>query len=343
MDPAASDLAQIEDCIARYPAIGPVHSCESLPAGRFHNALFEVRAASGRYILKILTTHSEESTEARYDYIASAMGEISTLGVRCPFPVKNGSGLNLTPCGGHPAVLSEYIEGTDFRRDSLNHQRGAGDLLGRIHSATASFVPRKTCWIGGIDSFFVRDDALSAKLPDTHDGASVQDRFDGIVDWCLEVSRELEDRRYGTLPRGVVHSEYVVKHLKMAGDQVAGLLDFEYTFRDARAIDVALALEDFPCSSRGARDFSDERIRAFLSAYNAAGAPLLPEEIAALPVLLKAWCLDSLGYWVHRLARTGEHPGLFDMAERTSQDLRYLDWWDANGSAFADRVARLSH
>ena len=338
----APDLDQVEACVAGYPAIGRVQELAALPTGRFHNSLFDVRTDLGRFVLKILTTHTEESTEPRYDYIASVIENVSTLGVKGPLPIENDSGLRLTPCGAFSAILSEYIEGQDFERDSLRHQHAAGSLLARIHSASSDFTPRGSCWADGLEGFFVCDGALLNSLPATPEGVAVRDRYQLIVHWCRQVHHELQAAGHTRLPRAVVHSEYVVKHLRMSGDRVVGLLDFEYTYQDARAVDVALALEDFPCSSRGARDFNDGRMRAFLSAYNAAGAPLLPEEISALPVVLKAWCLDSLSYWIHRLARTHERLTLFDIEERISQDLRYLDWWDANGSTFAERVGELA-
>jgi Ser/Thr protein kinase RdoA (MazF antagonist) len=155
-----------------------------------------------------------------------------------------------------------------------------------------------------------------------------------------EIESELRQAGYCRLPRALVHSEYVAKHVRMRDDRVVGLLDFEYVSRGARAVDVALALDDFPCSARERMDFDEDRIRPFLAGYNSSGSSLSDAEVNALPLVLKAWCADSLGYWIRRVARTAKPIALFDVRQRVREDLQYIDAWGARAPAFVAMVSK---
>ena len=331
------DNHAIEACIRKYPDIRHPQEVVPFQPGAFHNALYEIRTARGHFVLKLLQTHDRESTEARYEYLASVMERASSLLVKAPLPIRNECGHLLTPCGEVRGVLSEYIPGKPFERENSCHQEAAGRLLGLFHKAMADFVPRGTCWIGELGTFFPSWDLPLERIPTPHERDAIREHYSELMERCLRTREELLALRYPELPRAVIHSEYVVKHLRMEDRQVTGLLDFEYTYRDARVVDVALALEDFPCSGRGVRDFSFDRIQTFLHSYNASGVALQPEEISSIPTLLKAWCLGSMGYWIRRVISTGETITLFDVGERLMDDLRYIDWWDAHGQQFVAR------
>ena len=67
------DNHSIEVCISKYPDIGNPQEIVPFKQEAFHNALYDIQTAGGHFVLKLLQTHDRESTEARYEYLASVM------------------------------------------------------------------------------------------------------------------------------------------------------------------------------------------------------------------------------------------------------------------------------
>jgi len=321
-------------CVAKYQYIDRIRDLCICESGRFHNTVFQVTTDGATFFLKVLTTHPDESTESRYEYIADVMGQAAGLGIDVPMPIRNDDGFLLTPCGDWSAVASKGVGGEPFRRGSLQHQHAAGRFLGAWHRAMAEYHPRGTCWIGKLGSFFASDASLYESLPDTAQGEVLREHQDQLTSRFQRIESEMGQAGYSRLARAVIHSEYVAKHVRMGERGVVSLLDFEYVSRDVRAMDIALALEDFPCSSRGRMDFIRDRTQAFLAGYSLSGSPLTVAEINAIPVLLRAWYADSLGYWIRRLARTGQAITLFDVRQRVNEDTQYIDSWRSRAPEF---------
>jgi Ser/Thr protein kinase RdoA (MazF antagonist) len=331
------NINTIKDCIARYSSIGQLKDISPM-SGKFHNIAYNVYTSKGHFVLKVLTTHYHESTEDRYEYILSVMEIIGNLGIKVPIPIRNNDSMILTLCGNFKAVLSEYIDGQPFQRQNLRHQDAAGNLLGMFHKATSNYEPRGTCWLGELDSYLILDESLTSSLPAIPEALVIREYFGELVKRSIQVNNELKACNYSQLPRVIIHSEYVVKHLKMTNNFVNGLLDFEYTYKDARSLDIALALEDFPCTKRERRDFDYDKIKAFITAYNSCGVPLHESEIISLPVLLKAWYLGCITFWIDYVIRTKNRITLFNMQERIEKNFEDIDWWNVHGDEFVSSV-----
>ncbi len=109
------------------------------------------------------------------------------------------------------------------------------------------------------------------------------------------------------LPESIIHSDYHPGNLKFVGDEVSGLVDFDWAKLDLRAFDVGLALWYFCASweagSDGALRLDD--LTAFVSSYQGAlegegqPGPLSARELALLPDLIQAGNVYIL-YWTIR-------------------------------------------
>lgn len=137
---------EVARCVHRYGRLGKVEQILPLQSGLYHNTVWRIRASKGGFFLKVLSAHPNESTESRYQYIASAMGQVAALGVDVPTPVPNADSLLLTGCGKYMAVLSREIRGKPFEREKPAHQRSAGRALGALHTRTARYHPIGTSW-----------------------------------------------------------------------------------------------------------------------------------------------------------------------------------------------------
>jgi Ser/Thr protein kinase RdoA (MazF antagonist) len=333
------DTQAVRDCARRYPAIGQVQDVQPFGAAQSHTGAYRVRTDNGSFVLQVLSTHPYGATESRLDYICSVMEKVIALGVQAPLPIRNDQGRRLTPFGRYFAVLSAHIEGAPFERDNVKHHAAAGTFLGMFHKATSDFTPRGTSWVGKLDADVVLDGALLKSLPATAQGEALRQSWDGLLSRSRQISDELAAQGYSRLPAAVLHSEYVAKHLRMKDNAVCALLDFEYTYREARALDVAIAMEDLPCSARGRMDFDYAKVRTFLRAYDSAGAPLQPGELASFPALLRALHFASLGFLVMWVLKVGNRPSDLDVKGRMARDLARIDWWHAHGSEFVARAA----
>jgi len=338
-------ISAVETCLGEYGAVGAVNAIAPM-RGAFHNTLYRITAVTGELYLKVLSTHVVESTEERYEYIAAVMERVRGTGVEVPLPIRNRRGLVLTACGPFKAVLSAAVGGEPFEEEDLAHQEAAGRSLGAFHEATCDLRPGEGSWLGELGAYLLRDASMVGALPQTPDGAAARERFGELLDWSRRIAADLEACGYGRLPRAVIHSEYCGKHLRssaprMRGDEVCGILDFEYTHRNARAVDVGLALGRLFCVGREAGPDGPARARAFLEGYGSSTRPLSGEELAALPVLVKTWDFECITYWVHQMAGRGDRTAPVDMGARIESYLGSVVWWEEHGGECAEALARV--
>ncbi len=101
---------------------------------------------------------------------------------------------------------------------------------------------------------------------------------------------------YIRLPMQIIHRDFDLSNILMAGNQVTAILDFEFASIDLRIIDVAMGL--YSCTHIISNPALSEReVNAFICGYMAA-ASLTSLEIYSLPMAL---LLGRLSAFVHRL------------------------------------------
>jgi homoserine kinase type II len=110
-----------------------------------------------------------------------------------------------------------------------------------------------------------------------------------------------------SLPEVIIHCDYHPGNLKFEGEEITGLVDFDWSKFDLRAFDVALAVWYFCASWEHAADghLRLGEANEFLRAYqrqlvgDPALSPLTPDEIHYLPPLIDAANIYVL-YWTLR-------------------------------------------
>ncbi len=243
-------------------------------------------------------------------------------------------------------AIFDYLPGEDRYtwvdpRCTLRELRGAGRLLAQFHSDASSLQaagqraePRIAELLPVIDGVWAECLARST--------GTAFDRFaadhDGLVRDSLGETMRVLRRASGGLPEVIVHSDYHPGNLRFLGDEISGLVDFDWAKVDLRAFDVGLAVWYFCVSwRRGA----DGRVRlaaarAFLEGYQrrlidgADVAPLSAAELAVLPHLISAGNIYVL-YW-----------GLRDYLSKPVDSQEYLTYL-RHSIAFAQWFAERAH
>jgi Ser/Thr protein kinase RdoA (MazF antagonist) len=146
----------------------------------------------------------------------------------------------------------------------------------------------------------------------------------------LERTAELAPLLYASLPQQVTHGDFAFGNTLVRDGRVTGLLDFEHSGTDVRAMDLAVALYRFP-------PYADplSECDSFGLAYSSV-LPLDPTEIVALPALLELRAGLSLMHWVGRM-RAGIAT-IEDVRPRAGRALFTHEWVRANGDELVRRA-----
>jgi homoserine kinase type II len=209
-------------------------------------------------------------------------------------------------------AVFDYLPGQDRYtwvrpRCTLHELRAAGRLLAQFHSDVATFrAPghREEPRILRLFNIIAREWERACRQP-AEDAflRYVHDHADVVRRSLAETAQALR-RSAGGLPMVIVHADYHPGNLKFQGEEISGLVDFDWAKVDLRAFDVALAVWYFCASWEGGADgrLRLGEVRTFLKGYQdrlcepAAIAPLSAAEMAVLSDLVNAGSLYIL-YW----------------------------------------------
>lgn len=214
--------------------------------------------------------------------------------------------------GGAFYAIFDYLPGEDRYtwvnpRCTPRELRAAGRLLAQFHSDVATLAAPGRRAEPKIAELLPRIEGIWAECL-SRPTATGFDRFaaqhDRMVRGSITDTSSILRRAAGHLPEVIVHSDYHPGNLRFLGDEISGLVDFDWAKVDLRAFDVGLALWYFCVSWQGRADgrLRLRAARAFLESYQrelidaAELAPLSPVELAILPQLISAGNIYVL-YW----------------------------------------------
>ncbi|GAC1447487.1 MAG: hypothetical protein PVSMB4_02980 [Ktedonobacterales bacterium] len=291
-----------------------------------------------RYVLRIYGRHSD-ITYIRYELaIVTALQEAHLpFCVPAPVPTRSGETVLRVPADGGEmlATLWPFIQGSHPQAHDLDRARAAGQALAVLDDAlaqaripvTPDAVPRLA--YGDLGRYPLPGDlrAVIARLPLDQDSVV---RLMELMDRACVTIPVL----YGTLPQQLIHSDYDGSNVLLEGNRVTGIVDFEFTHTDLRALDLVIALWWWTDSSLGSGsewEIADAFGRAYVSRQ-----PFLPVEVEALPLLFQFRAATSLlhgaGRYLQGLASEA------DLRRRVKRILAWDDWLKAHGAALVRRA-----
>lgn len=334
---------ELRTCLAQYEGLGEIASIAPPRESEWHghNAIFRIECEAGEFYLKVLTTHPHMSTEEHYAFQDEAMAHFLKLGVRAPIARLNVAGRRLTPCGGYPAVLSAAVPGEEFHEEILSQQESAGRILGEFHRRAAAQPPRARSAFGPLGTYLLPDASVVHRLPDIPAREAIFEVADMLAARSRGIADEMGACEYHTLPRSIVHNDFTGVHLRVEGNRVCGVLDFEYVTWDTRVLDLGRSLTQLFCVGREAEADGPARTRAFLRGYNAAGWPVEPRELAALPLAVKTFDFEVVVYPLHQMLATGRPFPDFDLDHRLNYWLMRVRWWEEHAQEVGAQLLEL--
>ena len=239
------------------------------------NSNFFLHTEAGFFIL---TLYEKRVAAADLPYFLGLMEHLATRGLNCPQPVKLKHGALLGQLAGKPAAIVTFLEGVSSTKPTPRQCAAVGEALANLHRAGADFTGRRRNALS-IDSW-----------PGLYEqGKSGSESVQaGLADLIAEELRFLEKAWPHDLPRGVIHADLFPDNVLFLGDKVSGLIDFYFACDDFLAYDLAVCLNAW-CFEPDA-SFNITKGMALINAYEEMRR-LTPEEIAALPILVRGAAL----------------------------------------------------
>ena len=273
----ADDLAA---WLTRY-ALGDVHGFEAIAAG-IENTNYFVTADKGRFVLTLY----ERVPAEELPFYLNLMAHLARAQVHAPAPEPDRSGALWSFLNGKPAGLVTRLEGAPEERPGPAHCAAAGDVLGQMHVAVATYRGRLSnrrgpgWWrqaAGAVRPFLspAQNALLAAEIKFQTGFAKMK------------------------LARGAIHGDLFCDNVLFEDGKVSGVIDFGFAATDAFAYDLAIAVNDWCAIAEGQRRgaLDAERVDAMVRAY-ASVRPLSVEERSLWPALLRA---AALRFWLSRL------------------------------------------
>ncbi|MGQ9829725.1 MAG: homoserine kinase [Roseiflexus sp.] len=327
----SSDITHV---LSRYN-LGPVEGIAATGHG-FVNETAIVVTRCGRFVVR-RNHHRFSPTAVRYRHHL-----IEHL-CRRSFPtarlIPNASGSTITIIDGRIYEVQEYIHGTDFDPHRPGQIAEVGATLACYHQAVTGFPS------SGNNTLPRYAPARITALTETLYERDVMGELHADLAWydarAAALRRAMPDQVYAALPQVLIHGDMHPDNVRFASDRVAALLDFDQVERDARIVDLADALVGFttrlqPSEAtswgvfRGPLDIAQTII---LVCHYGRIAPLLPGEVAALPVLIEVlWLRGELG----RVISTPEGAPDYHAAV-LAQGKRLSEWIQQHTSILIDR------
>jgi Ser/Thr protein kinase RdoA (MazF antagonist) len=337
-------IEDVRACLGHYPALGEIASVAPPRQSEWHghNTVFRAVCEAGVFYLKVLTTHPQLSTEEHYEFQDWAMAHFRAIGVQTPVALRNVQGNRLTLCAGYPAVLSVEVAGDEFHEEVLAEQESAGRTLGEFHRRAATSTPRGRSAFRPLGGYLLQDRSQLDGLPDIPERVAILEAADMLLGRSHRIAQELGACGFDTLPHTVVHTDFVGSHLRVCGDRVCGVLDFEYACFEARILDLGRSLTQLFCVGREAEEDGPARTRAFLRGYNSAGWPLEERELAAFPLAVKTYDFEVVTFPIHQMIETGRPYPIPDLDRLFGYWMMRVNWWEQHGAEVAEQLMRLA-
>ncbi len=239
-------------------------------------------------------------------------------------------------------MLCAYIDGTDYRFESMPQVVGAAAALADFHRVTKTFPEAEVVGQGNpnVRRWWTRGDVLLEELDLLLGDRGVDAELRFLHRWRAELVREWPLERVDTLPTAWVHGDFHGRNVRFSGNAVCGIFDFDLVHFGFAVEDVGDALFRFGRACRGSTRLRPGGARAFLNGYSGSRT-LTEEERAAIGIMASLAMARDRSYY-DLLAADNRDPVPFLKEKVDLMRTRQEEWDTHAGSILApltDRTA----
>ncbi|WP_173275692.1 phosphotransferase [Paenibacillus sp. NEAU-GSW1] len=293
-----------------------------------NNTTVMIEAGSRKYVLREYNNHKDSGTVQFEHEILKALQQVDKP-FRTPVPVPNSKGDTVSAApDGTLAALYEFIPGNRPTMEKIAHIRTLGRAVSGLSLAFSQIKPK----LAPAYSPYYELDQNYASVTDSeisslqNDYAEIGQRAEKLSELLLH-REQLRTRLSAIrdLPSQWIHGDVNFSNAVAAGDEVIGLLDFEFCTVDVRAMELAVVIVDLISEKES---LNWERIDVFCSGYSGGGRPLTASEAELLPALILLRMLDVTLHFASRLLDKLDMPSTFGSI--IDQASRVCEWTAAN-------------
>ncbi|KAG2434962.1 hypothetical protein HYH02_012158 [Chlamydomonas schloesseri] len=305
--------------------------------GGVNNVVQYVETPAGeRYILRVYN-NGNKSEKVRFEHEILRQLSTQQLSFQVPktLPSKAGRSHELLSSGTEACVFY-VIPGSLAKTTSPEEVgRATGELCSAMASVTmpTDMTPPIAPYfelfkvhhaIGGNAEIFYKEVATNPEFN------VCRESIDFLVSEIRKIEAKLAEYLKEGLPMQMIHGDLHYDNVMVVGDDVSGLLDFEFCAYDWRAMELAVALSKYV-----SEDEPLPLVERFVSGYCQKGV-LTEAEIAAIPDLINLRIFSNAVYFTGR-AIAGEDT-LESLTSRAGAYAKRVRWVNANRDALANCI-----
>lgn len=266
--------------------IGEFISLRGITAG-IENTNYFLTTTKGEFVLTLF----EVLTAEQLPFYIELMHHLAQQGIPVPQPQTLKDGTRLTTLHDKPTAIVTRLAGGYEPEPSAKHCALAGSTLARTHLAAQDFSIKQPN-LRGLD-WWQQTAPLLLEFLTPEQGELLTTVLDEQTAFAATPT-------YQSLPFGPAHCDLFRDNVLFAGTSdvpvMGGFIDFYFAGWDTWLFDVAVSVNDW-CIHRNTGKLDLEKVRAWLSAYNAI-RPFTQQEKEAWPYMLQA---AALRFWISRL------------------------------------------
>lgn len=279
--------------------VGRPRSIEALGSDS-NNHNWVIRAPPETYVLRIYRNVGAETRIAFEHPLLRALANAG-LPFEVPSPIATKTAETLARLNGAIASLSRMISGRHPRPGDVSEARACGAALGSLDAALASVeIQNPFPSASGYGDLWNVHSALMGP-GDAMTLLQLAGPERVAYERAIDETESAWPALLASLPTQIIHSDYARGNVLLVDGAVSGVLDFEFSAPDLRAMDLAIGIYHFCLSNWIGRDagLASELAWAFVKGFSEK-LKLSRDEFKALPTLLLRRQLVVSLHWLGR-------------------------------------------
>jgi homoserine kinase type II len=289
------------------------------------NESYFVKSAAGEHVLRVHVSKSLQAIRFEHEVLRHLIEADLPFRVPRPLPTVRGDTVALHVDSARQCALFSRIPGEALDEADTTAVTRVGAAFARLDMALA-----------GIERTDLPSPAFTGDLRAMHpaitDLGQLDDQVGKLGRELVERAAELAGPIWASLPTQLIHGDFGFGNVLVSSGRVRGLVDFEYTGRNVRAMELAAGL-----ASAIVRDARESLWRPVLRGYLGT-LRLDPIELGALPALAVLHWAVIVVWWAGR--SLDGHPFPQGLAALVDRALAVERWTNDHGRELVAEALR---